>query len=83
MPSTSIFNLDGADDDIELSDSEHTSNMAALSAAQLAAEKAKSFQDANFPDDDEAWKKDLKIKFQQHDVEYWFNAVEKQRNPTE
>ena len=36
------------------------------------------FEDANADDDAEAWKKDLKIQWNQHDVKYWFNSVEAQ-----
>ena len=43
------LNLDGDDD-------------SSMDAAALAAEKAKPFEDANFPDDPEAWKKEIKIK---------------------
>ena len=79
---TSIFSLDGAnDDDLEDSVNSEESSSAgimALTAAQLAVEKAKAFEDASYPDDDEAWKKDLKIKFDKSDVEYWFNSVESQ-----
>ena len=46
-------------------------------AAILRAEKAKPVAEANFPDDDEAWKKDIKLKFNKSDVVYWFNSVER------
>ena len=71
---TSIFNLDGQVDE----DLDEDPDIMALTAAQLAAEKLKPFEDANFPDDDEAWKKELRVKFEKHDVEYWFNTVEGQ-----
>ena len=67
----SHLNLDGqVDEDVVESAS------ADMNAAQLAAEKLKPFQDANFPDDDDAWKKEVKIKYNPNDVKYWFNAVE-------
>ena len=49
-----------------------------MDAAALAAEKAKPFQDADFPDDPEAWKKEIKVKFDAQDICYWFNTVESQ-----
>ena len=36
------------------------------------------FEDADAEDDSEAWKKEVKIKFNQNDVDYWFNTVEAQ-----
>ena len=45
-------------------------------AARLAAEKAKPVDKANYADDEDAWKKEIKLKFDIHDVRYWFNAVE-------
>ena len=33
------------------------------------------FQDADAADDAEAWKKELKLKFEPHDVNYWFNWI--------
>ena len=54
----SIFNVDGADD---LTDTEETDIMP-LTPAELAAQKALPFQDASYPDDDDAWKKELKLK---------------------
>ena len=71
---SNIFTLDGAE---ELSDEEETDIMA-LTAAELAAEKAKPVDTANFPDDADAWKKELKLKFDANDVKYWFNSVEGQ-----
>ena len=71
---TSIFNVDGADDAAD----EDDAMAAALTAAQLAAEKLKAFQDSSFPDDEDAWKKEVRIKFDKNDVEYWFNAIENQ-----
>ena len=51
---------------------------AEMEAQRLAAEKAKPVQDSDFPDDEDAWKKEIKIKFDMHDVQYSFNAVESQ-----
>merc|ERR1711994_675687 len=48
-----------------------------LTAAELAAQKALPVADASFPDDEDAWKKEIKIKYDK-DVKYWFNAVEGQ-----
>ena len=75
---TSIFNLDGQADEESSSESDHTPEGDSMDAATLAAEKAKPFEDANFPDDEDAWKKELRIKFDRNDVEYWFNASESQ-----
>ena len=62
------LNLDGNDDQDIMADA----------AARLAAEKAKPVDTANFQDDDEAWKKEIKIKFDKSDISYWFNSVEAQ-----
>ena len=70
---SNIFTVDGAADQI----SDEEDNMS-LSPAELAAEKAKPVDIANFPDDPEAWKKELKLKFDANDVKYWFNLVEGQ-----
>ena len=76
------LNLDGAPGDqpsrppSSHSSSSSSSSPVAMNAAQLAAEKAKPVKDANFPDDDEAWKKELKLKFDRHDVKYWINKTE-------
>ena len=89
----SIFSLDGAADQ-DLEDSVEvapapavpsTSNSAdtagstmAMSEAEINAQKLLPFEDSSYPDDSEAWKKDLKIKFDINDVTYWFNSVESQ-----
>ena len=66
---TSIhLQVDGADDDIE-------ENMA---AAELARQKALPVDESNYENDPEAWKKEIKVKFDINDVEYWFNTVEAQ-----
>ena len=39
---------------------------------------AATFDTEDKENDSEAWKKEVKIKFQPHDVEYWFNTVEAQ-----
>ena len=75
----SIFSLDGAADNDSATDSDESpEDTMALTAAQLAAEKAKPVQTANYPDDEDAWKKELKLKFDKSDVQYWFNASESQ-----
>ena len=73
---SNLFTVDGANDE-NLSGEESEDEMP-LSAAELAAEKAKPVDTANFPDDPEAWKKELKLKFDANDVKYWFNSVEGQ-----
>ena len=45
--------------------------------ANMPDEQAR-FEDADTADDAEAWKKEVKIKFNQGDVLYWFNTVEAQ-----
>ena len=49
-----------------------------MDAATIAAERAKPFDKRSLPDDAEAWKKELKLKFDKNDVKYWFNSVESQ-----
>ena len=76
----SIFNVDGADD-AESENSLYLSEddeIPVMDAAAIAAQKALPFEDASYPDDDEAWKKELKLKFDKSDVKYWFNSVENQ-----
>ena len=34
--------------------------------------------DSDFNNDEDSWKKEIKIKYDPHDVEYWFNSVEAQ-----
>ena len=67
---TSIFNanLDGADSVPVSDESEDETDNMPLSAAELAVEKAKPVESADFPDDPEAWKKDLKLKFDKNDA---------------
>ena len=80
---TSIFNLDGqvdpeSEDSRASSPSRPSTPNMPLSAAELAAEKAKPFEDSSYPDDADAWKKEIKHKFDRHDIPYWFNTVESQ-----
>ena len=74
---TSIFSLDGADDaDLDLDDSVQSAASVMSTPAEIAAQRALPFEDQDFDDDAEAWKKELKLKFDPHDVPYWFNSVE-------
>ena len=66
-------NVDGNDD---LTDSEEDM-VDAAAAAELARQRAMPVEDADFEDDADSWKKELKIKFDP-DVDYWFNAIEAQ-----
>ena len=55
--------------------------IASTSAAAAAAVPAANmpdvlFEDKNEEDDAEAWKKEIKLKFDPSDVHYWFNSVE-------
>ena len=62
ISNTSIFNqLDGPDD------TEPEPVMPAAAPVPFDMEDKE--------DDADAWKKDLKLKFQPHDVEYWINAT--------
>ena len=65
-----LFSTDGANDG---SDDEDIMN-----AAELARQKALPFEDANYENDSEAWKKELKVKFDPTDVKYSFNTIESQ-----
>ena len=67
------LNLDGEPG--ESADLTMNANEQAARAA-LAAEKAKPVEDADYADDEDAWKKEVKLKFDQSDVKYWFNSVE-------
>ena len=60
-------NLDGADD---LPDE--------MAAAELARQKALPVSESDFDNDEDSWKKEVKVKFDQNDVPYWFNSVEAQ-----
>ena len=70
---TSILfsNLDGADDP-------DTSGDEMSAAAELARQRALPIEDSDFDNDEDSWKKEIKIKFNQQDVNYWFNTVEAQ-----
>ena len=59
-------------------DGDTSAAMTAAEAAALAAQRALPVEDADFPDDSEAWKKEIKIKFDQCDVNYSFNSIEDQ-----
>ena len=66
-------NVDGADD---VDSEDEMTNAAAAAAAELARQRELPVDQADFENDSESWKKELKLKFQSHDVEYWFNAIE-------
>ena len=75
-----FLNVDGGDD-LDNDTSSTTSSMvdaAAAAAAELTRQRGLPVEDADFENDVDAWKKDLKLKFDAHDVEYWFNMVESQ-----
>ena len=69
-----LFGLDGADDRASL-DGDMV-DAAAAAAAELTRQRGLPVEDADFENDAEAWKKELKVKFDPHDVEYWFNTTE-------
>ena len=70
----SLFNLDGQVD--SESSEEDTPDNPIMDADAIAAQRALPVQDSSFPDDAEAWKKEIKLKFNNQDVKYWFNSVE-------
>ena len=59
-------------------DGDHDDTESMADAAELARQRALPFEDADFEDDPDAWKKEVKLKFDINDVKYWFNAVESQ-----
>ena len=62
------LNIDGEPGDIdETSSSSSTMSQAEL-AAELQRQKNLPVEDADYVNDDDAWKKELKIKFDRHDV---------------
>ena len=63
--SVSLLNLDGDDDTPIMAD-----------AAELVRQRALPVDQSDFENDSESWKKEIKLKFEAHDVEYWFNSVE-------
>ena len=71
---TPLINVDGADEVSDEDDSMATE--AAAAAAHRAAELLKPFEDQNFPDDEDAWKKTLSFKFNRNDPQFWINNVE-------
>ena len=73
---TSLLFVDGANDDNESVVGSDNGEMAAEAAAELARQKALPIEDANFANDEDSWKKEIKLKFEPHDVKYWFNSVE-------
>ena len=74
--SISIPNLDGADD--ETVDEASTSAIMAPTPeeAELARQRALPVDQADFDNDADSWKKEIKLKFNINDVTYWFNSVE-------
>lgn len=68
--SLSIPNLDGEDDEvIEAADMD-------AAARELARQRALPVDQADFENDVDSWKKEIKLKFNVSDVTYWFNSVE-------
>ena len=66
-----IPNLDGNDDEPEM-------DAAQRAAAELQRQRALPIEDANYESHEDAWKKEVKLKFDLNDVKYTFNAVESQ-----
>lgn len=69
LANASIFQGDGADSDDGSTASDDM-------AAELARQKALPVEEADFENDEDAWKKEIKDTFEANDVEYWFNVVE-------
>ena len=65
-------NVDGADD------GDDDTMSADELAAELARQRALPVEDADFENDAESWKKEIKLKFEPHDIVYWFNSIESQ-----
>ena len=67
-----LFSTDGANDELEVGDTMDAA------ARELARQKALPVDVADFENDPDSWKKELKLKFDKSDVKYWFNATESQ-----
>ena len=68
---SSLINVDGTDDSMTAAE-----QAAAAARALMAAELAKPFEEQDFDDDSEAWKKSLSLKFDRNDVLFWFSESE-------
>ena len=66
-------NLDGEGGDLD-----DSMDAAQRAAAELARQRSLPVEDADFENDPDSWKKEVKAKFDQHDVTFWFNTVESQ-----
>ena len=66
------LNLDGEGGDIDIMDA------AQRAAAELARQRALPVDESDFENDPDSWKKEIRAKFDPHDVTYWFNTVEAQ-----
>ena len=69
------INLDGETAGMAPTEDERQAEAARI---ELARQKRLPVAEADFDDDDDAWKKEIKIKFDMTDVTYWFNSVESQ-----
>ena len=71
------FATDGTNDDLDVPVQPSTSGATMDAAArELARQKALPVEDADFEDDPDSWKKELKLKFDLNDIKYWFNATQ-------
>ena len=66
-----LFATDGTNDPAD-------DSMPLDAAAELARQKALPVEEANFENDPDSWKKELKVKFDPSDVKYSFNTIESQ-----
>ena len=71
--------VDGADDaDLDQSTSSSASTMPTPAEMELTRQQNLPVEDADFDNDSEAWKKEIKVKYDANDVEYFFNTAEAQ-----
>ena len=70
--------VDGADDLDDSSSSVSDMNAAQAAAAELLRQQNLPVEEADYDNDSEAWKKEIKVKFDPNDVEYFFNTAEAQ-----
>ena len=68
-------NLDGEGGEPDDMDADQA---AAAAAAELNRQRSLPVDESDFENDPDSWKKEVKAKFDPHDVTYWFNTVESQ-----
>ena len=73
---TSLINASIGQVDGNESEADEMVDAAQAAAAELARQRALPVDQADFENDSESWKKEIKIKFNRQEIEYWFNSVE-------